>query len=126
MAGSGKKPFRQKGTGQARQGNKRAPGRKGGAKAHGAKIRSLRTQLPKKVRLVALKSMLSAKLAEGKLIVVKSDKIPEIKTKHVAKALDHYGEQKETFLFVSEYKFDDKLPKATGAFKRFQWCSADV
>lgn len=82
--------------------------------------------MPRKVRLIALKSMLSAKLAEGKIIVVSNDKLPEAKTKHVSKAIDHFGEQKETFLFVSEYNFDQNLPQATKAFKRLQFCSADV
>ena len=83
-------PFRQKGTGRAREGTTRAVQFRGGATAHGPVVRSHAHDLPKKVRKLGLKCALSAKRAEGKLIVV--DKIEAMgKTKEIAKQLSLLG-----------------------------------
>ena len=80
VAGSGKKPTQQKGRGRARQGNKRAPQRKGGGKAHGPVPRSLEFPINNKQRLLALKIMLTAKLFEDRLIFVDTEQLEYPKT----------------------------------------------
>jgi len=84
VSGTGAKPFAQKGTGRARQGQKRAPHQRGGGVAHGPVLRSHAHDLPKKVRKLALKTALSAKQAEGKLIIVDELKAKDVKTKIMA------------------------------------------
>jgi large subunit ribosomal protein L4 len=79
------KPFRQKGTGRARQGTTVAPQMRGGGVAFGPRVRSFAHKLPKKVRAMALKSALSAKQAEGKLVVLDEAKLKEAKTSVLAK-----------------------------------------
>ncbi len=70
MQGTTKKPYRQKGTGNARQGSLRSPQFRGGGVVHGPVVRSHEYDLPKKVRRLGLISALSQKQAEGKLIVL--------------------------------------------------------
>ncbi len=79
------KPFRQKGTGRARQGTTVAPQMRGGGVAFGPRVRSFAHKLPKKVRTMALKSALSAKQADGKLVVLDEAKLKEAKTSVLAK-----------------------------------------
>ena len=81
VSGGGKKPWRQKGTGHARQGSTRAPQWTHGGIVFAPKPRSYRYTLNKKVKRLALKSVLSAKAAEGNVIVVDELNVPEIKTK---------------------------------------------
>lgn len=81
VSGGGAKPFRQKGTGRARQGSTRAPQWTHGGIVFAPKPRSYRYSLNKKLRRLALKSVLSAKAAEGNLIVVDDLNVAEIKTK---------------------------------------------
>lgn len=88
VRGGGRKPWRQKGTGRARQGSIRAPQWFKGGIALGPKPRSYRFKLPKKVRALAIKSVLTAKLAEGKLVVVDSLNMNEIKTKKMVESLN--------------------------------------
>ena len=88
VSGGGKKPYRQKGTGRARQGSTRAPQWTHGGIVFAPKPRSYRYTLNKKVRRLALKSVLSAKAAEGNVIVVDSLTVPEIKTKTVQSFLN--------------------------------------
>ena len=83
VSGGGIKPYRQKGTGHARQGSTRAPQWTHGGIVFAPKPRSYRYTLNKKVRRLALKSVLSAKAAEGSVIVVDELNIPEIKTKSI-------------------------------------------
>ena len=73
VAGSNKKPFQQKKTGRAPQGDKRAPNLYHGGRAHGARPRTFYFPLNKKVRLLGLKVMLTSKFLENKIIVVDSD-----------------------------------------------------
>ena len=84
VSGGGIKPYRQKGTGRARQGSTRAPQWTHGGIVFAPKPRSYRYALNKKVRRLALKSALSAKAAEGNVIVVDDLNVAEIKTKTVA------------------------------------------
>lgn len=78
------KPFRQKGTGRARQGSRKGPHQRGGGVAFGPKVRDHAIDLPKKVRRLALKSALSAKVAAGELVVLDSAVMSEPKTKVLA------------------------------------------
>ena len=87
VKGGGKKPWRQKGTGRARQGSIRAPQWTGGGVALGPKPRSYRFAINKKLRRVALKSALSSKLADNKIIVIDDLKVESAKTKDFAAIL---------------------------------------
>lgn len=87
VSGTGKKPFAQKHTGRARFGTLRAPQMRGGYTIFGPVVRSHATELPKKIRALALKSALSCKMAEGKLIVLESDAAETHKTKDMVSVL---------------------------------------
>lgn len=88
--GTTKKPFKQKGTGNARQGSLRSVQMRGGGVSHGPVTRSHATKLPKKVRKLGLKHALSEKLAEGKLLIVDSLKLHESKTSNLIKLLNNF------------------------------------
>ena len=94
VSGGGKKPWRQKGTGHARQGSTRAPQWTHGGIVFAPKPRSYRTSLNKKARRLALKSVLSAKAAEGAVLVVDGLELAEIKTKTMKTFLDAIGATK--------------------------------
>ncbi len=87
VSGGGRKPWRQKGTGHARQGSTRAPQWVHGGIALGPKPRSYRFTINKKVRRLAMKSALSAKLAENNVVVLDSIAFESIKTKNVCEML---------------------------------------
>ena len=87
VSGGGKKPWRQKGTGRARQGSTRSPQWTHGGIALGPKPRSYRYSINKKAKRVAMKSALSAKVAEGNLIVLDTLAFDEIKTKSMVNVL---------------------------------------
>lgn len=87
VSGTTKKPFKQKGTGNARQGSLRSPQMRGGATIFGPVVRSHAHDLPKKIRALGLKTALSVKAAEGKLIVVKDAALKSPKTSDLAKKL---------------------------------------
>ena len=91
VRGSTRKPYRQKGTGRARVGTRRAPQHRGGAVIFGPVVRSHDFKLPKKVRRLALKTALSSKQADGKLVVLEVAKLDEAKTQELAKRLDALG-----------------------------------
>ena len=88
VSGGGKKPWRQKGTGHARQGSTRAPQWTHGGIVFAPKPRDYSYALNKKVKRLALKSVLSAKAAEGKLVVIDAIKLDAIKTADFRKFLD--------------------------------------
>lgn len=87
VSGGGKKPWRQKGTGRARQGSTRAPQWMGGGIALGPKPRDYRYTINKKLRKLAVKSVLSSKVEESNIIVVDSIELETIKTKAVAEMI---------------------------------------
>ena len=91
VAGSTRKVYRQKGTGHARVGSARTSQRRGGGSAFGPVVRDHAHKLPKKVRQLALKTALSAKAAEGKLIVLETAEVENPKTSELAKAFDGLG-----------------------------------
>jgi large subunit ribosomal protein L4 len=88
VSGGGRKPWRQKGTGRARQGSTRAPHFKGGGKAHTPKPRSYDFVMPRKMRQAALRSALSVKASEQGIVVLDDLKIFEPKTRLMASALN--------------------------------------
>lgn len=88
---TGKKPFKQKGTGSARVGTLTRTIDRGGQKAHGPQVRSHATVLPKQIRRLAMKSALSIKAKEGKLIILDAASSKDHKTKGVAQALAKLG-----------------------------------
>ena len=91
IRGSTAKPFRQKGTGRARQGDKKAPHMRGGGVAFGPVVRSHEHKLPKKLRKLALKTALSVKQADGKLIIIDNAAAKTNKTCDLAKRLKKIG-----------------------------------
>lgn len=110
VSGTGKKPFKQKGTGGARQGTLRGPHQEGGGRAHGPVNRDHGYSLPKKVRALGLKHALSAKQAEGKLFVVDALSLKDGKTKSVVANLKKLGLTKP--LFISGETVDAGFAKA--------------
>jgi large subunit ribosomal protein L4 len=91
ISGTTAKPYKQKGTGRARQGSRRSPQFRGGAVIFGPVVRSHEFDLQKKVRRLGLKTALSAKQAEGKLIVIDAATIAEAKTKALRAQFDALG-----------------------------------
>ncbi len=87
VSGGGKKPWKQKGTGRARQGSTRAPHWKGGGKVHTPKPRDYSQQMPRQMRRAALRSALSAKAAEAQIVVVDELALAQPKTAEMLKAL---------------------------------------
>ena len=87
VAGGGAKPYKQKGTGRARQGSRRAAQWVGGGRIHTPHPRSYEQRMPKKMRQAALRSALSAKAAESGVVVVEEIDLSEAKTKVMAEAL---------------------------------------
>lgn len=90
IRGSGAKPWRQKGTGRARAGSKKSPIWRGGGTTFGPRPRDYSYKLPKKVRRLALRMALSARLSEGNLIVVDDLSMPEIKTKEFVNMMNNF------------------------------------
>ena len=91
ISGTSKKPYKQKGTGRARQGSLRSPQFRGGAVIFGPVVRSHEFDLQKKVRRLGLKTALSAKQAEGKLIVIDNATVAEAKTKVLRERFAAFG-----------------------------------
>nr|AKQ02148.1 50S ribosomal protein L4, large subunit ribosomal protein L4 [uncultured Chloroflexi bacterium Rifle_16ft_4_minimus_3452] len=87
VAGGGRKPWKQKGTGRARQGSTRAAQWVGGGRIHTPHPRSYEQRMPKKMRLAALRSALSVKAAESGIVVVEAFDIKEAKTRQMAEML---------------------------------------
>lgn len=89
VRGGGRKPWRQKGTGRARQGSTRSPQWKGGGVVFAPKPRDFSFKLNRKVKRIALKSVLTAKVRDNKFIVIDELNMTEIKTKAMLKVLDN-------------------------------------
>ncbi len=102
VSGGGKKPWRQKGTGHARQGSTRAPQWTHGGIALGPKPRSYRFVLPKKMRRLALKSAFSSKVAAEEMLVLDSLAMDEYKTKTIVSMLAALGADKKVLLVLPE------------------------
>ena len=102
VSGGGRKPWRQKGTGRARQGSTRSPQWTHGGVALGPKPRSYRTDLNKKVKRLAMKSALSSKVLADELVVVNEIVAAEYKTAVMAKMLKALGAEKKALVVLSE------------------------
>ncbi|WP_455011028.1 50S ribosomal protein L4, partial [Mogibacterium timidum] len=102
VRGGGRKPFRQKGTGRHRQGSTTDPTQVGGGIVFAPKPRDYRYSVPKKVKRLALKSVLSAKVADNEIIVLDELKFDEPKTKEMVKVLDNIKADKKTIIVMDE------------------------
>ena len=102
VSGGGRKPWRQKGTGRARQGSTRSPQWTHGGVALGPKPRSYRVSINKKVKRVAMLSALSSKVQAGELIVVDNIALAEYKTKSVDAMLKALGAEKKAYIVTEE------------------------
>ncbi len=116
ITGTGKKPHAQKGTGRARAGDLKRNIDRGGATVFGPVVRSHAVALPKKVRKMALRCALSAKAAEGKLIIIDEVKAKSHKTKPMADALAKFGF--DSALIVSGSEVDVNFARATANLPR--------
>ena len=102
VSGGGKKPWRQKGTGRARQGSTRSPQWTHGGIALGPKPRDYRFSVNNKIRRLAMKSALSTKVAGGEMIVLDKLAFDEIKTKQMVKVLDSLETGKKVLIVLPE------------------------
>jgi large subunit ribosomal protein L4 len=109
VSGGGRKPWRQKGTGRARQGSIRAAHWVGGGKVHTPKPRDYSVSMPLKMRRAAIRSALSAKMAENGLVVVDVVSLPEPKTRLMAKALDRLVGDASVLILLSEKSGEAEL-----------------
>lgn len=110
VLGTTKKPFKQKGTGNARQGSLRSVQMRGGGVAHGPRVRSHATKLPKKVRKLGLIHALSEKCAEGKLLVIDSLKLDKPKTSALVNILSKF--QGKSFFVIDGNEVDTNFSLA--------------
>ncbi len=102
VRGGGRKPWRQKGTGRARQGSIRAPHWVGGGVTFGPKPRDYSYKLPKKVRRLGMKSALSSKVENDEIIVLDALKLEEIKTKEIKNVLGNLKAMKKVLIVTEE------------------------
>uniref|UniRef100_A0A5B7CAF8 Large ribosomal subunit protein uL4m n=1 Tax=Davidia involucrata TaxID=16924 RepID=A0A5B7CAF8_DAVIN len=112
VSGTGRKPWPQKGTGRARHGTLRGPQFRGGATMHGPKPRSHAIKLNKKVRRLGLKIALSARAAEGKLMIFEDLEVPTHKTKNIVNYVSQMENAKK-LLLVDGGPLHEKLKLAT-------------
>ena len=127
VSGGGKKPWRQKGTGRARQGSTRSPQWTHGGIALGPKPRSYTVTLNKKVKRIALQSALSSKVAAGELIVIDEIKTAEYKTKTMAAMLSAVGADRKALIVLPE--MDQMVIKSCANIpgaKTCQWNTVNV
>jgi large subunit ribosomal protein L4 len=110
ISGTSKKPYKQKGTGRARQGSLRSPQFRGGAVIFGPVVRNHEFDLQKKVRRLGLKTALSAKQAEGKLVVLDAARLDEAKTKALRARLDAFGW--DSVLIIDGATLDESFARA--------------
>lgn len=102
VRGGGRKPFRQKGTGRARQGSIRAPHYVGGGVSFAKKPRDFSYVLPKKVRRLALKSALSQKVLDNQLLIIDKFELEAAKTKQMVKVFSDLNTERKVLLILGE------------------------
>lgn len=102
VRGGGRKPFRQKGTGRHRQGSTTDPSQIGGGIVFAPKPRDYRYTLPRKLRRLAMKSILSSKVAEKEIIVLDELKMEQPKTKEMIKVLENIKAEKKALVVLGE------------------------
>jgi len=115
VRGGGRKPFKQKGTGRARQGSTNAAQWVGGGRIHTPHPRSYEQSMPKKMRLAALRSVLSVKAAEAGIVVVDDFDITELKTRLMAETLGNWvGESTALVLMPAKDQNYDNVVRSAG------------
>jgi large subunit ribosomal protein L4 len=115
VAGGGRKPWKQKGTGRARQGSTNAAQWVGGGRIHTPHPRSYEQRMPKKMRQAALRSVLSAKAAEAGIVVVDDFDITETKTRVMAETLGNWvGKATALLLMPAKDQNYDNVMRSTG------------
>ncbi len=117
ISGTTKKPWAQKGTGQARQGSLRSPQFRKGAVIFGPVVRSHEHQLNKKVRKLALKTALSVKQAEGKLLILDNADLASSKTKDLAAKVEKFGWK--SVLLIDGNQVNENLERASSSLVHF-------
>jgi len=122
VRGSTIKLFRQKGTGRARQGSIRAPHRRGGGIVFGPRPRSYDKDLPKRMRRLAIRSVLSAKAADGNLQVVDDLSMEAPKTKELQSVLKNLGFERKTIVVTA--KPDDVVKRSAANLPNVKWLPA--
>jgi len=113
VAGGGKKPFKQKGTGRARQGSIRAAQWKGGGRVHTPHMRDYTQAMPKKMRRAALRSALSVKAGDSQIVVVDELKLDEPKTRLMAAALNILVGSGSTLILIPDKESTTDVIRAT-------------
>ncbi len=124
VSGSTRKLFRQKGTGRARAGSIRSPLRRGGGITFGPKPRSYRQAMPKKMRQLALRCVLSAKAGDGELVVLEQLKLDEPKTKEMVRILAALGVDSSALIVTSEP--EDNVVKSARNLPRIKTTPASL
>jgi large subunit ribosomal protein L4 len=124
VSGSSAKMFRQKGTGLARAGSRRSPLRRGGGITFGPQPRSYRQAMPKKMRQLAIRCVLSAKAGDGELKVLKELKLKEPKTKQMAQILTALGVDSSALIVTSEP--EDSVVKSARNLKGIKTMPANL
>ncbi len=117
VTGTGRKPFKQKGTGRARQGDCKVPIHVGGGVAHGPSVRDYSYTVPRKVRKAAVRSALAKRLSESKLWVLEDFELEQIKTKTIVELCKSFGW--DSALLVDER--NDKLQKSSSNLPKVQY-----
>ena len=120
VRGGGRKPFRQKGTGRARQGSIRAPHYTGGGIVFAPKPRDYSYKIPKKMRRKALYSVLTSKVNDNELIVLDELKLDSYKTKEANEILNNINANKKAYVVIAEN--DDKVYRS---FRNIEWCNVE-
>ncbi len=113
VAGGGRKPWNQKGTGRARQGSSRSPVWVGGGKVHTPHPRSYEQSMPKKMRRAALRSALSVKASENNIVVVDTLTLAEPKTRLMAKSLNALVGAGSALILIPEKKGNEMVIRST-------------
>jgi large subunit ribosomal protein L4 len=114
VSGGGRKPWRQKGTGRARQGSRRAVQWVGGGRVHTPRPRSYVQQMPKKMRQAALRSALTAKAADAGVVLVDEIKLDEARTRQMSEALSRLVGESSALVLMSEKNQDyDTVMRST-------------
>ena len=120
VRGGGRKPFRQKGTGRARQGSIRAPHYTGGGIVFAPKPRDYSYKIPKKMRRKALYSVLTSKVNDNELIVLDELKLDSYKTKEANEILTNINADKKAYVVIAEN--DDKVYRS---FRNIKGCNVE-
>ncbi len=124
VSGGGKKLFRQKGTGSARAGDQKSPLRRGGGVVFGPKPRSYRQAMPKKMRQLALRCVLSAKADSGELLVLERLEFDQPKTKAMAQILVALGVDSSALIVTHEP--EDNVIKSARSLARIKTMPANI